>query len=70
VPTHGHNDHLTAAVALREATRAPIWFNPADGMLWDVVHPDTAPDWELSEGSRFDVAGTTLVAVARTPSAA
>jgi glyoxylase-like metal-dependent hydrolase (beta-lactamase superfamily II) len=63
VLTHGHNDHLTAAVALREATGAPIWFNPADGMLWDVVHPDTAPDRELTEGSRFDVAGTTLVAV-------
>ena len=44
VLTHGHNDHITAAVALREATGAPIWFNPADRMLWDVVHPDSAPD--------------------------
>ena len=25
VLTHGHNDHNTAAVALREATGAPIW---------------------------------------------
>jgi glyoxylase-like metal-dependent hydrolase (beta-lactamase superfamily II) len=64
VLTHGHNDHITAAVALREATGAPVWFNPADRMLWDVVHPNTAPDEELTEGSRFDVAGTTLVAVA------
>jgi glyoxylase-like metal-dependent hydrolase (beta-lactamase superfamily II) len=64
VLTHGHNDHVTAAVALREATGAPIWFNPADRMLWDVVHPAAAPDEELAEGSRFDVAGTTLVAVA------
>ena len=63
VLTHGHNDHLTAAVALREATGAPIWFNPADRMLWDVVHPSIAPDEELAEGTRFDVAGTTLVAV-------
>ena len=46
--------------ALREATGAPIWFNPADRMLWDVVHPDAAPDDELAEGTRFDVAGTTL----------
>ena len=58
--THGHNDHITAAVDLREATGAPIWFNPADRMLWDVVHPDAAPDDELAEGTRFDVAGTTL----------
>ncbi len=63
VLTHGHNDHITAAVDLREATGAPIWFNPGDRMLWDVVHPSTAPDEELTEGTRFDVAGTTLVAV-------
>jgi glyoxylase-like metal-dependent hydrolase (beta-lactamase superfamily II) len=63
VLTHGHNDHLTAAVALREATGAPVWFNPEDRMLWDVVHPDAAPDEELTEGTTFDIAGTTLVAL-------
>jgi glyoxylase-like metal-dependent hydrolase (beta-lactamase superfamily II) len=63
VLTHGHNDHITAAVALRQATGAPIWFNPTDRMLWDVVHPDSAPDRELAEGTTFEVAGTTLVAV-------
>ena len=55
VLTHGHNDHITAAVALREATGAPVWFNPADRMLWDVIHPTSAPDGELTEGSRFDL---------------
>jgi glyoxylase-like metal-dependent hydrolase (beta-lactamase superfamily II) len=63
VLTHGHNDHITAAAALREATGAPVWFNPADRMLWDVVHPSVAPDEELAEGTTFDVAGTTLVAL-------
>jgi glyoxylase-like metal-dependent hydrolase (beta-lactamase superfamily II) len=63
VLTHGHNDHINAATDLREATGAPIWFNPADRMLWDVVHPDSAPERDLTEGTRFDVAGTTLVAV-------
>ncbi len=63
VLTHGHNDHITAAVALREATGAPVWFNPDDRMLWDVVHPDTGPDRELTEGTTFDVAGTTLTAL-------
>jgi glyoxylase-like metal-dependent hydrolase (beta-lactamase superfamily II) len=63
VLTHGHNDHITAAVALREATGAPVWFNPADRMLWDVVHPDTAPDEDLTEGSTFEIAGTTLTAL-------
>jgi glyoxylase-like metal-dependent hydrolase (beta-lactamase superfamily II) len=63
VLTHGHNDHLTAAVALRAATGARVWLNSADRMLWDVVHPDESPDDDLTDGTRFDVAGTTLVAV-------
>jgi glyoxylase-like metal-dependent hydrolase (beta-lactamase superfamily II) len=37
VLTHGHNDHTNAAVDLREATGAPIWFNAADLMLWKEV---------------------------------
>jgi glyoxylase-like metal-dependent hydrolase (beta-lactamase superfamily II) len=63
VLTHGHNDHITAAVALREAVDAPIWFHPADRMLWDVVHADAAPDAEIADGTRFAVAGTTLQAL-------
>jgi glyoxylase-like metal-dependent hydrolase (beta-lactamase superfamily II) len=63
VLTHGHNDHISAAVALRDAVGAPVWFHPMDRMLWDVVHPDTAPDEDLMAGTRFSVAGTTLVAL-------
>ncbi|WP_199583993.1 MBL fold metallo-hydrolase [Blastococcus sp. TF02A-30] len=63
VLTHGHNDHVTAAPALREATGAPIWFHPADRMLWDMTHPGTAPDRDLAAGVEFRVAGTTLVAL-------
>jgi glyoxylase-like metal-dependent hydrolase (beta-lactamase superfamily II) len=63
VLTHGHNDHITAAVALREATGAPIWFDAEDRMLWDAVHPDSVPDRALAEGVTFDVAGTTLTAL-------
>jgi glyoxylase-like metal-dependent hydrolase (beta-lactamase superfamily II) len=63
VLTHGHNDHISAAVALRDAVGAPVWFHPMDRMLWDVVHPDTAPDEDLTAGTRFPVAGTTLVAL-------
>jgi glyoxylase-like metal-dependent hydrolase (beta-lactamase superfamily II) len=63
VLTHGHNDHITAAPALREATGAPVWFHREDRMLWDVVHPDAAPDHELADGTRLAVAGTTLIAL-------
>jgi glyoxylase-like metal-dependent hydrolase (beta-lactamase superfamily II) len=63
VLSHGHNDHITAAVALRDAVDAPIWFHPADRMLWDVVHPDASPDRELADHARFRIAGTTLEAL-------
>jgi len=63
VLTHGHNDHITAAVALREATAAPIWLNAEDKMLWDVVHPDSRPDRDLVDHTRFRVAGATLEAL-------
>ncbi|MGY1746881.1 MBL fold metallo-hydrolase [Blastococcus sp. SYSU D00695] len=67
VLTHGHNDHITAAVALRDAVDAPIWFPAADRMLWDMVHgvslPAADPDRDLVEGTTFTVAGSTLVAL-------
>ncbi|MGY1771368.1 MBL fold metallo-hydrolase [Blastococcus sp. SYSU D00813] len=67
VLTHGHNDHITAAVALREAVDAPIWFPAADRMLWDMVYgqsqPAADPDRDLTEGTTFTVAGSTLVAL-------
>ena len=46
--THGHNDHINAAVAAR-ATRSTrrSSLHPDDRMLWDVVYPDRAPDGAL-----------------------
>ena len=42
--THGHNDHINAAVPLRDAVDAPVLLHDADQMLWDVVWPDDQPD--------------------------
>lgn len=60
VCTHGHNDHVNAAVALAEATGAPIALHADDRMLWDVVHPGRAPDVDLAEHRAVDVAGQCL----------
>ena len=60
VLTHGHNDHITAAVALREATGAPIWINPADLVLGERVHPGALPDHPVGHCTPFQVAGTFL----------
>lgn len=64
--THGHNDHINAAVHLAEAVGAPVWLHPADRMLWDVVHPTRAPDHELAEGTVLRAGGVELT-VRHTP---
>ena len=60
IATHGHNDHINAAVDLADALGAPVWLHPSDRMLWDVVHPDRAPDADLADGQVIEVGGTTL----------
>ena len=60
VCTHGHNDHINAAVPLAEVVGAPIWVHPDDRMLWDVVWPDRAPDAELVDGQVIEVGGSNL----------
>jgi len=60
VLTHGHNDHVNAAVPLREAVDAPILLHPDDRMLWDVVWPGEAPDRDLVPGEAIAVAGHEL----------
>jgi glyoxylase-like metal-dependent hydrolase (beta-lactamase superfamily II) len=59
VSTHGHNDHINAAIAVATARRAPVLLHPADRMLWDVVHPDAEPK-PLADGQRVSVAGLDL----------
>ncbi|MEV0158319.1 MBL fold metallo-hydrolase [Micromonospora sp. NPDC050686] len=58
--THAHDDHVRVAPELARATGAPVLLHPADRVLWDLVHPDTAPDGELTDGQTVEVAGTTL----------
>ena len=60
VLTHGHDDHIGAAVELSRRLSAPTWLHPDDRMLWDRVHPDDAPDRALTDGQVIDVAGTSL----------
>ena len=64
VATHGHNDHVNAAVALADTLDAPVWLHPADRMLWDVVHPDRPPDADLVDGQVITVGGTDLRVIA------
>ena len=64
--THGHNDHVNAAVEVAAATDAEIALHPADLMLWRQEYGDLHPDVDLTEGGSWEVAGTRL-AVLHTP---
>ena len=66
VLTHGHNDHINAAVALRDAVDAPILLHEADRMLWDVVYPDDTPDRAVEPGATVRAGGHEL-AILHTP---
>lgn len=59
--THGHWDHVRAAVALGARVGVEPLLNPADGFLWRESHP-ASPFAELHDGDAFEVAGLRLVA--------
>ena len=66
VLTHGHNDHINAAVPLRDAVDAPILLHADDQMLWDVVWPGDQPDRQLEPGAVIKAGGHQLT-VLHTP---
>ena len=61
VLTHGHNDHINAAVPLRELVDAPIVLHRDDAMLWSAVWPEHHTDGE--PGAAIEVAGHRLQVV-------
>jgi glyoxylase-like metal-dependent hydrolase (beta-lactamase superfamily II) len=63
--THGHNDHVNAALDLAKEIDAPVLLHPDDRVLWDLTH-DRAPDGDLTDGEVITVAGATLT-VRHTP---
>ncbi len=66
VCTHAHDDHIDAAPALAARYGAPVLLHPDDRVLWDMTHPDRAPDSGLADGQTLTVAGTELT-VLHTP---
>lgn len=57
--THAHDDHVTVARQLSEATGAPVRLHPADEVLWRQTHPDF--DFTpLADGERIQLAGLSI----------
>ncbi|MBX6389931.1 MAG: MBL fold metallo-hydrolase [Frankia sp.] len=67
VATHGHNDHINAAVELADLVRAPIALHRADHMLWQAIYPNRRPDRALVDGARIPIAGGVVLRVLHTP---
>jgi glyoxylase-like metal-dependent hydrolase (beta-lactamase superfamily II) len=58
--THGHADHVAAALELAERDEAPVALHPRDRMLWREAHPGEEADIEMEHGGVFEVADVQL----------
>jgi glyoxylase-like metal-dependent hydrolase (beta-lactamase superfamily II) len=57
--THGHPDHVAAALEVAERDEAPIALHPKDLLLWRDRH-DEDPEIEMADGGIFEVADVQL----------
>jgi glyoxylase-like metal-dependent hydrolase (beta-lactamase superfamily II) len=58
--THGHADHVAAALEVAERDEAPVALHPRDRNLWREAHPDEAADIEMEDGGVFEIADVQL----------
>lgn len=64
--THAHDDHIRSAREAAERFGAPVYLNPADRPLWEMVYPDWDFDYPLEDGQLLSI-GQTQVQVLATP---
>src|SRR5579859_4205938 len=57
--THGHPDHVAAAIGVAERDEAPIALHPKDLLYWRDSHEED-PDIEMADGGVFEVADVAL----------
>jgi glyoxylase-like metal-dependent hydrolase (beta-lactamase superfamily II) len=57
--THGHADHVTAAVEVAGRDEAPVALHAADLLAWREVHDDD-PEIQMEDGGAFEVADARL----------
>lgn len=61
VCTHGHNDHINAALDVQGFSgQVPIALHGDDRMLWNQVYTGRGPDLLLEDGQVFEVGGANL----------
>lgn len=62
--THAHDDHIRSAQEAAERFGAPVYLNPADRILWEMVYPSWDFDQDLVEGMVIKIADASLTVVA------
>jgi glyoxylase-like metal-dependent hydrolase (beta-lactamase superfamily II) len=58
--THGHPEHVAAAVEVADRDAAPIALHPLDRVRWRETHPDEDADIDMADGGIFEVADVQL----------
>jgi glyoxylase-like metal-dependent hydrolase (beta-lactamase superfamily II) len=58
--THGHADHVGAALAVAERDEAPVALHPKDRAPWREAHPGEDAGIEMADGGVFEVADVQL----------
>jgi glyoxylase-like metal-dependent hydrolase (beta-lactamase superfamily II) len=58
--THGHPDHVAAALEVAGPDEAVVALHPKDQMLWRDAHPEDDAEIEMSDGGVFEVADVRL----------
>ena len=59
--THGHEDHVNAAVQTASLLDTHLYLHPEDLFLWEQTHGDRLPDFELADGAVFGIAGAEVL---------
>jgi glyoxylase-like metal-dependent hydrolase (beta-lactamase superfamily II) len=58
--THGHADHVAAALQVAERDEAPVALHPKDRQLWREEHGQEDAEIEMADGGIFEVADVAL----------
>ncbi|TDP89465.1 glyoxylase-like metal-dependent hydrolase (beta-lactamase superfamily II) [Leucobacter luti] len=53
--THGHEDHVNAALEAAQLLDTHVYLHPEDLFIWSETHGDALPDFELTHGATFQV---------------
>jgi glyoxylase-like metal-dependent hydrolase (beta-lactamase superfamily II) len=58
--THGHPEHVAAALEVAARDEAPVALHRMDMLAWREEHPGAEPDIQMDEGGIFEVADAAL----------